>query len=58
MYHPVITVRLDKELHDALRDMAYHKRTSMNKICVEVLKEAAEKAAQEKAIDEPALAVA
>jgi hypothetical protein len=30
----VITVRLPKSLHEALRDEAYEHRTSMNKLCI------------------------
>lgn len=33
----VITVRLPKSLHEALRDEAYHRRTSMNKLCISKL---------------------
>jgi predicted HicB family RNase H-like nuclease len=33
----VITVRLPKSLHEALRDEAYEHRTSMNKLCISKL---------------------
>jgi predicted HicB family RNase H-like nuclease len=33
----VITVRLPKSLHDALKDEAYEHRTSMNKLCISKL---------------------
>ena len=32
-----ITVRLPKSVHEALRDEAHEKRTSMNKLCVSKL---------------------
>jgi hypothetical protein len=33
----VITVRLPKSMHDALKDEAYEHRTSMNKLCISKL---------------------
>lgn len=33
----VITVRIPKSLHDALKDEAYELRTSMNKLCISKL---------------------
>jgi hypothetical protein len=33
----VITVRLPRSLHEALRDEAYEHRTSMNKLCISKL---------------------
>ena len=33
----MITVRLPKSLHEALRDEAYEHRTSMNKLCISKL---------------------
>lgn len=33
----VITVRIPKSLHEALRDEAYEHRTSMNKLCISKL---------------------
>ena len=33
----MITVRLPKSLHEALRDEAHEHRTSMNKLCISKL---------------------
>lgn len=38
----VVTVRMERVLHDRLREAAYRSRTSMNKLCAEALSKEAD----------------